>query len=298
MNSKKVVISLITISLILLLLFFTAACAKYNNKETDSDTSEPITETVDENNVSDSKDAEDTLLSGEDADKYISMVRNIPYPSSVKYETEISISDTKADTVLYEGEGVFTIKGSDNAADMYLLKTSNDETVREWYVVGNTFYSVTDDGGVKVDLTDDEQKKARENLIAENTVITDLDKFDTIEVIRRAPDTYIVVASDADQDIIDAFDDYIYDTVAQNYDFETYDIIQYLHAIYMDKAGTIKEMTLSVTVRITLDNVSEKDSVTYLWYLYTVKPSGFDGKIEAPATDNFTSGEYSDFFSD
>ena len=45
---------------------------------------------------------------------------------------------------------MFTIKGSDNAADMYLLKTSNDETVREWYVVGNTFYSVTDDGGVKV----------------------------------------------------------------------------------------------------------------------------------------------------
>ena len=99
MNSYNVVISLITFSLILLLLFFTAACAKYNNKETDSDTSEPITETVDENNVSDSKDAEDTLLSGEDADKYISMVRNIPYPSSVKYETVISISDTKADTV-------------------------------------------------------------------------------------------------------------------------------------------------------------------------------------------------------
>ena len=99
MNSYNVVISLITFSLILLLLFFTAECAKYNNKETDSDTSEPITETVDENNVSDSKDAEDTLLSGEDADKYISMVRNIPYPSSVKYETVISISDTKADTV-------------------------------------------------------------------------------------------------------------------------------------------------------------------------------------------------------
>lgn len=298
MNSNKIVLSLTAISLTLLLLFSIAACGKNNNKKPDADTSDTITETTDENHDSDSKDPEDTVLSSEEADKYISIVRSIPFPSSVKYEIETVMMDKTANTTLYEGKGVFTIKGSGDTADMYLLETSNDETVREWYVVGNTFYSVTKDGGIRVDLTDDEQKKVREKLIEENAVITDLDKFDTIEVIKRAPDTYIVVASDADKEIIDAFDDYIYDTVAQYYDFETYDIIQYLHAIYMDEAGAIKEMTLSVTVRISLDNVNEEDSVTYLWYLYTVKPSDFDGKIEAPAADNFADGEYSGFFSD
>ena len=298
MNSKRIFVSLITISLTLLLLFFTAACGKDDNNKSDTDTSGPKTETTDENNSSDSKEAEDTLLSGDEADKYISIVRNIPFPSSVKYETETSITDTKADTVLYKGKGVFSVKDSNNSTDLYLKETSDENVIREWYVVGNTFYSVTDDGGVKVNLTDEEQEKVREKLISENAIITDLDKFETVEVIKRAPDTYIVVASDADKDTIDAFDDYIYDIVAQNYDFETYDITEYLHAIYMDEAGAIKEMTLSVTVKITLDNESEANSVTYLWYLYSVKPVDFDGKIEAPAADNFASGEYSDFFSD
>ncbi|HPU17966.1 MAG TPA: hypothetical protein PLZ27_04765, partial [Bacillota bacterium] len=117
MNSKRIFVSLITISLTLLLLFFTAACGKDDNNKSDTDTSGPKTETTDENNSSDSKEAEDTLLSGDEADKYISIVRNIPYPSSVKYETEISISDTNTDTVLYKGKGVFSVKDSNNNTD-------------------------------------------------------------------------------------------------------------------------------------------------------------------------------------